>query len=240
MKDVCELEENFKIILEFVSDCDSFRSSFVICLASKVTRPQGSAAGHLARSFILLEDGLLLPWQWLEVRVVMNKEAPLLERASRKGARPHRRLRAAHWSIGTSICLNADVRRIFQLLTVPEYLEAWLRLPGDEADASVEASRQENDYRLEFYSAGALKTSVSGSFLVCRQRKMLFTWLNLGVSPGFSMVDVRLRGNFGGSILELRHSGLASAAEYFWQMSMWRASFERLVDLVKNSPVLSN
>jgi len=170
----------------------------------------------------------------------MNKEAPLLERASRKGARPHRRLRAAHWSIATSICLDADVRRIFQLITVPEYLEAWLCLPGCDSEVSVEASRQENEYRLEFSSAGDLKTSVSGSFLVCRQRKMLFTWLNLGVSPGSSMVDVRLRGNFGSSILELRHTSLASAAEYFWQMSMWRVSFERLVHLVKNSPFLAD
>jgi hypothetical protein len=168
----------------------------------------------------------------------MNKQTSLLERASRKGARPHRRLRAAHWSIGTSICLNADVRRIFQLLTVPEYLEAWLRLPGDEADTRVEASSSANDFRLEFYSAENLRASITGSFLVCRQRKMLFTWLNLGVSPGCSMVDVRLRGNFGSSILELHHTGLASAAEYFWQMSLWRASFERLVQLVKNSPLI--
>jgi hypothetical protein len=168
----------------------------------------------------------------------MNNPISLVERATRKGAHPHRRLRAAHWSIGTSICLNADVRRIFQLLTVPEYVEAWLRLPEEDAATSVTASRSGNDYGLEFYSAGELKAGVSGSFLVCRQRKMLFTWLNLGVSPGFSMVDIRLRGNFGSSILELRHTGLASAAEYFWQMSMWRASFEKLVYLVKNSQVL--
>lgn len=165
----------------------------------------------------------------------MNNQISLLEKATRKGARPHRRLRAAHWSIGTSICLNADVRRIFQLLTVPEYLEAWLCLPAAEPETSVAASHSGNDYRLEFCSAGELKATVSGSFLVCRQRKMLFTWLNVGVSPGFSMVDVRLRGNFGSSILELHHTDLASAAEYFWQMSLWRASFEKLVQLTKNS-----
>jgi hypothetical protein len=165
----------------------------------------------------------------------MNKSTSIMERAIRKGAQQHRRLRAAHWSIGTSICLNADVRRIFQLLTVPEYLEAWVCFPGYEAQTSPAASRQGNDYRLDFYAAGELKASISGAFLVCRQRKMLFTWTNIGVSPGLSMVDIRLRGNFGSSILELNHTGLASAAEYFWQMSMWRASFEKLVPLVQNS-----
>src|ERR1700749_3784466 len=99
----------------------------------------------------------------------MNNPISLVERATRKGAHPHRRLRAAHWSIGTSICLNADVRRIFQLLTVPEYVEAWLRLPAYGAAASVAASRSANAFRLEFYSAGELKAGVSGCFLVCRQ-----------------------------------------------------------------------
>ncbi len=136
-----------------------------------------------------------------------------------------------------SICLNADVRRIFQLLTVPEYVEAWASLPGNDAETSVAASRSANDYRLDFCSAGDLKASISGTFLVCRQRKMLFTWLNLGISPGVSIVDIRLRGNFGSSILELHHADIASAAEYFWQMTVWRASFEKLVQLVKNSPV---
>ncbi len=136
-----------------------------------------------------------------------------------------------------SICLNADVRRIFQMLTVPEYVEAWASLPGNDQDASVAASRSGNDYRLDFYSGEGVKASISGSFIVCRQRKMLFTWLNMGISPGFSMVDIRLRGNFGSSILELQHTDIASAAEYFWQMTVWRASFEKLVQLVKNSRV---
>jgi hypothetical protein len=50
-----------------------------------------------------------------------------------------------------------------------------------------------------------------------------------------SIVDIRLRGNFGSTIVELYHAGLASAAEYFGQMAMWRASLERLVRLMTNS-----
>jgi hypothetical protein len=61
-------------------------------------------------------------------------------------------------------------------------------------------------------------------------------------NPAPSFVDIRLRGNFGSSTLELEHTGLASATEYFWQMAMWRASLEKLVGLMRNSrlaPLLS-
>lgn len=133
-----------------------------------------------------------------------------------------------------SICLNADVRRIFQLLTVAEYLETWMCFPGGEPDAQVTAFRHQDEYRLEYLCDGRQHTSISGSYRVCRQRKVLFSWSNPGLSSGVSLVDIRLRGNFGSSILELRHTGLSSAVEYFWQMAMWRASLERLVRLTKN------
>ena len=137
-----------------------------------------------------------------------------------------------------SICVSADVPRIFQLLTVPEYLEAWMWFPAVEADARLNASRSEHEYRLDCYSSGRLRASISGAYRVCRHRKLLFTWNNSGLSSRASIVDIRLRGNFGSSILELRHAGLASAAEYFWQMAMWRASFEQLVRLTTNSRLL--
>jgi hypothetical protein len=165
----------------------------------------------------------------------MNRQALLLERVPHKKAGEHRRLRAAQWSIGMSICLYADVPRIFQLLTVPEYLETWACFPAGELDAQARVFQSANEYKLDFYCADHLKSTIRGSYLVCRHRKMLFTWSNVGLSSGVSLVEIRLRGNFGSSILELRHTDLASATEYFWQLTMWRASFERLVRLTKNS-----
>ena len=36
------------------------------------------------------------------------------------------------WNIAISVDLKADARRICQALTVPEYLEAWIRMPDME------------------------------------------------------------------------------------------------------------
>jgi uncharacterized protein YndB with AHSA1/START domain len=162
-------------------------------------------------------------------------EALLMEKAARRGAHNRRRTRAGQWSLGISICVNADVRRIFQVFTVPEYLETWMCLPGSDADSYVTASRTGNDYRLDFFRAGCLHSSIAGSYLVCRHRKMLLTWSNIEANHAITMVDIRLRGNFGSSILELQQTGFASASEYFSQLAMWRASLERLVRLMRNS-----
>jgi uncharacterized protein YndB with AHSA1/START domain len=165
----------------------------------------------------------------------MSRQSLLLENVARKVSRTRRRGRAAQWSMGTSICVHADVRRIFQMLTVAEYLETWMCLPSEDAKSYVSASRSENEYRLDFYTDRRLNASVIGSYLVCRHRKVVFSWRNMEAASGVSIVDIRLRGNFGSTIVELHHAGLTTAAEYFGQMAMWRASLERLVRLMTNS-----
>lgn len=41
-----------------------------------------------------------------------------------------------------------------------------------------------------------------------------------------SLVDFRLRGNFGCSVLELRHTGMCSFVEFDWQLNLWHNSRE--------------
>ena len=58
-----------------------------------------------------------------------------------------------------------------------------------------------------------------------------------------SVVDFRLRGNFGSSIVELRHTALASADEYAWHDALWRRSREtcpafRVLIVAASGPVL--
>ncbi len=73
--------------------------------------------------------------------------------------------------------------------------------------SSIVATKKVNGYRLDQYCAGRVIASFVGSFLFCHQRKMRVTWRN-AACPHMpeSLVDFRIRGNFGGSILELRHT----------------------------------
>ncbi|MGB6745972.1 MAG: SRPBCC domain-containing protein [Terracidiphilus sp.] len=158
------------------------------------------------------------------------------ERTAQKGPRKSPKQRATQWKIGISISVNADVRRLSQTLTEAEYLETWICLPSHNQSSHAIASRTGNDYQLDLYCGDSLSATIAGSYLVCNQRKMLLSWTRSNTAnPAASFVDIRLRGNFGSSTMELEHTGLNSAAEYFWQMAMWRASLEKLVGLMRNS-----
>ncbi len=157
-------------------------------------------------------------------------------RSVQKSPRKIPKLRSTQWRIGISISVNADVRRLSQTLTEAEYLETWICPPNPSAGSHAIAARNGNDYQLDLYCGDNLSSTITGSYLVSHQRKMLLSWSRTcAANPVLSFVDIRLRGNFGSSTLELEHTGLASAADYFWQMAMWRASLEKLVGLMKNS-----
>lgn len=167
-----------------------------------------------------------------------------LERTVRNGLRKSPKLRSSQWKIGISISVSADARRLSHTLTEPEYLETWLCPPSYNGTSHVIAVRTGNDYRLDMYCGESLSAVITGSYLVSHQRKMLLSWIRTptrtptrtsSLTPSVSFVDIRLRGNFGSSTMELEHTGLNSAAEYFWHMAMWRFSLEKLVGLMKNS-----
>jgi hypothetical protein len=141
---------------------------------------------------------------------------------------PSAQLSEADYAIFQSICVNADANRISQALTVPEYLEAWICIPGAAPGSFTLASPEENGYRLEHCSVDRSCFSITGSFLFCHLRKIRLLWRK--TSKAFSsnsVVDFRLRGNFGSSIVELRHTELGSAQEHAWYQAMWTRSLEK-------------
>jgi hypothetical protein len=141
-----------------------------------------------------------------------------------------------------TIDIDADARRISQALTEPEYLEAWITMPdqasmqGAGGESSIMATKKANGYRLDQYRAGRVISSFVGSFLFCHQRKMRLTWRNTA-RPDLpdSLVDFRIRGNFGGSILELRHTALQSAGDFLWHQQLWSASLPRLASILRSA-----
>jgi hypothetical protein len=146
------------------------------------------------------------------------------------------------WNVFLTICVDADARRISQALTEPEYLEAWitmpdqLSMPGHGEGSQIVATKTADGYRLDQYRAGRVIASFVGSFLFCHQRKMRLTWRNTAC-PDLpeSLVDFRIRGNFGGSILELRHMSLQSAGEFLWHQQLWSASLVRLASIMRSA-----
>ncbi|MFZ0339016.1 MAG: hypothetical protein WAL45_13350 [Terracidiphilus sp.] len=132
-----------------------------------------------------------------------------------------------------SIHVDADAHRISRALTEPEYLEAWISIPGAAPGSFTRASLEDNGYRLDYYSAHNFARrwalSIEGSFRFCHLRKMRLFWRKTSNALCVeSVVDFRLRGNFGSSIVELRHTALASAEEYAWHEALWGSSLQKL------------
>ena len=144
-------------------------------------------------------------------------------------------------SIHMEFSIRADTRRLFHALTVPEYLEAWLCLPGHHLGCSMAATRIKDDYLLEHYCGASAALSITGSYLVCRRRNVIFSW---SVAGDFCVpetrVDIRLRGDFESSTLILLHSGFASSADYKWHQALWTASMGRLTRLYEASDSLDS
>ena len=121
----------------------------------------------------------------------------------------------AMWKIAMQAHIHADVRRIFQALTAPEYREIWMCLPSQDVRSRVAASQTADRFVLDFYRADRLDARVTGSYRVCRWRKLEFTWQIDGApESAASRVEIRLHGGFSHTRLELRHRGLNAEAEY--------------------------
>jgi hypothetical protein len=136
-----------------------------------------------------------------------------------------------------TVGIHADVRRISQALTLPEYLEAWICMPDRKQGSQLVASLNPSGFRLDCYSGGRVTLRIIASYFFRHQRKMRLLWQKVCESNYVeTMVDFRVRGNFGASILELSHTGFDNVHEYRWSEELWRVSLEKLTSLFLPSP----
>jgi len=128
--------------------------------------------------------------------------------------------------------IQADTRRLFHALTDPEYLEAWLCLPGQHPGCSVIAGRYDRDYLIEHFCDGRPTVLIWGRYLVLRRRHVMFSWSVDGdVCIPETHVAVALRGDFERTTLVLRHTGFASRTDSAWHRALWNTSIGRLATL---------
>jgi len=128
--------------------------------------------------------------------------------------------------------VRADARRLFHALTVPEYLETWVSLPGHNLGCSTAAARSNQDYVIEHYCEGSPALTITGTYSVCRRRNVVFSWrVDGNLSIPETEVDIRLRGNFESTTLIVRHTGFAAEAERAWHQALWTVSMRRLIAL---------
>jgi uncharacterized protein YndB with AHSA1/START domain len=130
------------------------------------------------------------------------------------------------------VSIHADIRRLFHALTDPEYLEAWITLPGCRPGCSIVAGKYDRDFLIEHFCDGRQSLLISGRYLVLRRRHVLFSWRVDGdLCVPDTIVEIRLCGDFERTTLTLRHSGFSTRHDSAWHRALWNNSISRLAHL---------
>jgi uncharacterized protein YndB with AHSA1/START domain len=156
------------------------------------------------------------------------------ESHERRASRPRLNERAAvgFHSLSLKVSIQADIRRLFHALTVPEYLEAWLSFPGERPGSSTLAARTDDRFAIEHYCHGRPSITISGNYRACRRRNVLFSWRVDGdICVPETEVEIRLRGDFENTILSLQHKGFTSRYDHSWHAILWSSSIRKLASL---------
>ena len=135
---------------------------------------------------------------------------------------------AARWDFSIDLGIDAESRPVFYALTLPEYLEAWLRPAGCHR---VSVAPQASGFRIQFFSDDPALVTVDAESSICRPDQIVFNWSS---GSSTSIVHIRLQSCAGRSILHLRHRRFASEQESIWHGDLWTSSLERLAGFLEH------
>jgi uncharacterized protein YndB with AHSA1/START domain len=140
------------------------------------------------------------------------------------------------WTVNLERRVGAETRRVFDALTIPEYIEMWICLPGHHPECRNVTSQLTHGFQIEHHCSSESSTRIVGTYCSYLKRKLSFSWRPThGSEKRDSLVDIRLRGDFERSILRLRHFGLDSEEDFHWHSALWSASIARLCRMFDGS-----
>lgn len=135
-------------------------------------------------------------------------------------------------ALSSRIC--ADRSRIFYAVSIPEYIEAWLRFPPEEGLRFVFEPMEEQTFRITLYRAEASIRSIHANCYIRNSSQIRYTWkTRFATGITNTVVDIKLLSVSGGCTLALAHSGFQDAADSAWHSKIWQLSLENLGRLME-------
>jgi uncharacterized protein YndB with AHSA1/START domain len=125
--------------------------------------------------------------------------------------------------------VNADRSRLFQALTLAEYIEAWFVAPG-AVSGSTSVTMGPDGFVVRYRLLDGGEERFVGSYKVLRRGKVQFAWTNASREASSSLVRIRLLGDFGRTTVQLTHAGLDESQHLDYRM-LWEASLDKLASL---------
>ena len=131
-----------------------------------------------------------------------------------------------------TVSVNADRRRIFQVLTIAEYMETWLQVPGCHKESPIHVASDPKGFHVQYIDETGSPTVLVGSYQTYRTSKTNVLWHRKGAFESRpSFVKIRLDGDFERTTLTLTHSGLHSEEDRHWHAQLWERSLQKLSSL---------
>lgn len=138
--------------------------------------------------------------------------------------------------VALSFRFNADGSRVFYAVSIPEYIEAWLKAPDTDELQCVFKQVAEETFRIDLYRGQTLQASIDGSCWVVGTNQVRYVWKTtspMGTSE--TLVDMKLLCGSGGCVLALKHSGFRDQVESARCSRMWHQSLERLSRIMERN-----
>lgn len=132
--------------------------------------------------------------------------------------------------------IEAESSRVFNALSMPEYIEAWLQAPDDDSFRFSFNPEARDTFRIDLYRDEVLQSSLYSGCRVVSSNQVRYVWKTITAdSISDTLVDLHLRSSPGGCILGLKHSGFRDNAESTWCYKMWHRSLECLCKLMSRN-----
>lgn len=139
---------------------------------------------------------------------------------------------AAFHSLWHEVSIKADVRRLIQALSFPEYVEAWIAFPGEMPGCTTMAARDHDDFAIEHSCSGRHSVLISGRYRASRRHRVAFSWRVDGdLSVPETTIEIRLRGDFERTTVKLQQTGFVSRHDCAWHRALWMGSLAKLAAL---------
>jgi uncharacterized protein YndB with AHSA1/START domain len=145
-----------------------------------------------------------------------------------------RSLAPVHVEVSVSVTIQADSRCVLHALTIPEYLEAWIEMPGVHRIACRAEDAAGTRFRFDLCDPVHVRSTIRGHCLESTPQRLKYAWTRSGVkSHSESLVDIRIKSCKRRCMVGLRHSGLSSAQDAMWYTTMWQRSLAKLCLLLE-------
>jgi uncharacterized protein YndB with AHSA1/START domain len=137
-------------------------------------------------------------------------------------------------SVHLSTRIDADIRRVFHALSIPEYIEAWLHAPS--ADELLTFSRLSQErLHIDMYRSGSYRASIHVSIRPLSRTHIRYAWI--AISPSTidrTWVDLQLPSAPSESCIHLTHRNLCTPSQRIWYEETWHASLNKLRAIVQS------